>query len=144
MLNELKGKRLLVLGGNDWKKDIEQFCKENGIIVVAAGNDPSSSICNIADEYYNIDSTDNELMKNLIKEKKINGVFSCTSEAVIPHSIQYSIESGLYSYATIQQWNTLMNKKHMKKVCQQYGIDVIPEYSLTNIENDSISYPVIV
>ena len=143
-IEELAGKRLLVLGGSDWKAEIRSFCAEHAITVVAAGNDPSSGISKIADEYYNVDSTDEEKMKKLIKEKRIDGIFSCASEAVIPHSIHYAIESGLYSYATEEQWMALMNKKNMKAICSRYGLDIIPEYTLEDVRKKTVTYPVIV
>lgn len=65
MINQsLYGKRLLVLGGSLWKDAIKQFADENGITVIAAGNNTSAGIFEIADEQYQVDSTDSESMKN--------------------------------------------------------------------------------
>lgn len=143
-IKELAGKRLLVLGGSDWKTEIRSFCTEENIRIIAAGNNPSAGISKIADEYYNVDSTDEDSMMKLIKEKRIDGIFSCGSEAVIPHSIHYANKSGMYSYATTEQWTALMNKKNMKSVCSQYGLDIIPEYTLEDVQKRTITYPVIV
>lgn len=143
-IEELAGKRLLALGGSDWKTEIRSFCTEQNICLIAAGNNPSAGISKIADEYYNVDSTDEDSMLKLIKEKRIDGIFSCASEAVIPHSIHYAIESGMYSYATTEQWAALMNKKNMKSICSRYGLDIIPEYTLEDVQNRTITYPVIV
>ena len=94
-IEELKGKRLLILGGSLWKNGIKQFCDEYGITIIAAGNDPTSGICDIANEYYNVNSTDPEVMKKLIREKKIDGVYMGGNEPVIAKACQYIKEMGL-------------------------------------------------
>ncbi len=52
--SELYGKRLLILGGSLWKKAIKDFADENGIILIATGNDQTAVILEISDEKYNI------------------------------------------------------------------------------------------
>lgn len=71
----LEGKKLLLLGGGLWKDAISAFAKENGVQLVATGNDTTSAIFDISQEYYNIDSTSAEKMKRLIKENHIDGVY---------------------------------------------------------------------
>ena len=67
--NELKGKRLLLLGGSTWKEAIKQFAIDNEVTLVAAGL-WKVGIYEIADECYTIDLFNQDLMKQFIKEKK--------------------------------------------------------------------------
>lgn len=113
--NELKGKRLLVLGGSLWKEAIKDFADENDITIIATGNDHSAGIFEIADESYDIDSTNSEEMKKLIIDKKIDGVYMGGSEAVISTACQYINELGLPCYCTKEQWDFLEIKLNLKK-----------------------------
>lgn len=74
-MKDLRGKRLLLLGGSIWKDAIKQFADENEVILVATGNDTTAGIFEISQEGYRVNSTDIEGMKRLIKEKKIDGVY---------------------------------------------------------------------
>lgn len=144
---KLSKKRLLVIGGNNVIDEISRFAKNNGVILISASNTKSSNIHTVSDEQYYVDVTDHDAMKELIRAKRIDGVFSCSSEEVVPHSIEYLSELGLPCYTTLPVWNTLMNKRHLKDTCDKYGIDTIPEYHVNQetlqIE-DNLSYPVVV
>lgn len=143
---ELKGKRLLVLGGSLWKEAIKEFADENEITIIATGNDHSAGIFEIADESYSIDSTNTEEMKKLINDKKIDGVYMGGSEPVIATACQYINELGLPCYCTKKQWDYLQNKANFKELCIKFGLPVVPKYNVTdkNINSDlKIEFPVI-
>lgn len=146
-MQNLKGKRLLLLGGNLWKDAISQFAKDNGIIVIVAGNDPTSGLFDIADERYDINTTDDEAMKMFIKEKRIDGVYLGGNETVISHACKYVSDLGLPCYCTENQWNILQNKRSFKSLCEKHGLPVVPSYNITddNIDAnaDTIDFPVI-
>ncbi len=138
---ELKGKRLLILGGSLWKDGIKQFCDDNGITIIAAGNDASSGICDIAEEYYNVDSTDSEQMKNLIKDKRIDGVYMGGNEPVIAVACQYINELGLPCYCTKKQWDSLQDKRQFKDLCNRFGLPVVKQYKREEVKESD--FPVI-
>ena len=135
-MKTLKGKRLLILGGSLWKETIKQFADEHEIVLIATGNNQSAGIFDIADEKYDVNSTDARAMKALIKEMKIDGVYMGGSEAVIGSACQYLEELGLPCYCTYKQWNTLQNKKNFKSLCIQSGLPVVPKFEF---ENDNIA-----
>ena len=141
VMRELQGKRLLILGGSLWKNAISSFCRENGITIIAAGNDPNAGICDIAEEYYNVNSTDAAVMKKLITDKKIDGVYMGGNEPVIARACQYIGELGLPCYCNKKQWDALQDKKQFKAICVQSGLPVVREF-----ERDSVTdkdYPVV-
>lgn len=133
---ELKGKRLLILGGSLWKDAIKQFCDEHGIIMIAAGNDPSAGICDIAEEYYNVNSTDPVTMKILIRERSIDGVYMGGSEPVIAAACQYINDLGLPCYCNKLQWDTLQNKMQFKELCRKFGLPIVKRFTLSDVKDD--------
>lgn len=142
MYSELNGKRLLVLGGSAWINIIKAFADENGIALVTVGNNPDSPLSRLG-EYHNIDSTDHEAMKAFIRENHIDGVYIGSNETVIRHAIQYLDELGMPCYCNLKQWDSLMNKRSFKNLCQKFDIPVVPMYQYTVDKLCNIDYPVI-
>ncbi len=140
-MKELEGKRLLVLGGSLWKDAVKQFCSENGITLIAAGNDPGAAINAVADEYRNINSTDAEAMKKFIRENKVDGVYMGGNEPVIARACGYVNELGLPCYCTPDQWNALQDKKRFKELCRQFGLPVARELDPSQVKEED--YPVV-
>ena len=143
---ELNGKRLLILGGSLWKEAIKDFADENNITLIATGNDQSAGIFEIADETYNVNSTDSEAMKKLIREAHIDGVYMGGSEAVISSACKYINELGMPCYCTHEQWEYLQNKSNFKELCIKNGLPVVPRYDTKHgIEHavEDKDYPVI-
>lgn len=139
-MRDLRGKRLLILGGSMWKDAIKQFADEHGIILVATGNDRSAGIFEIAHEAYDVNSTDIEGMKKLIAEKNIDGVYMGGSEPVITKACEYINDLGLPCYCNKQQWDFLQDKSNFKDLCLKFGLPCVPKY---NITDSTIEYPVI-
>lgn len=146
-MENLKGKRLLLLGGSMWKDAISDFAKENEIVLIATGNNRNAGIFEIADECYDVDSTDSHGMKCLILEKKIDGVYMGGSEPVIASACEYLNELNMPCYCTKSQWEFLQNKKYFKEICMAHGLPVVPQYKIAYDEIESkggnLDYPVI-
>lgn len=143
---DLSDKRLLLLGGSLWKEAIAAFAKEHNITLVATGRDRDAGIFEIADEGYEVDSTDAVNMKKLITEKKIDGVYMGGSEPVISAACQYLQELGMPCYCTKEQWEYLQNKGNFKELCMEFGLPVVPRYAVTEENLADVpqeSYPVI-
>ena len=137
--NELKGKRLLLLGGSTWKEAIKRFAVENDITLIAAGL-WKVGIFDIADECYTIDILDAGMMKAFIKDHNIDGVYMGGAENVISSACQYINELGLPCYCTYEQWNFLQNKANFKELCIKHNLPVVPQYTL-NVDNIASSVP---
>lgn len=145
-MNELKGKRLLLLGSNVWRDIIRRFAKENELTLLFAGNNPGY-LGEMVDECYNVNSIDHEAMKEFIKSHNVDGVYMGGSELVISHACQYLNELGLPCYCTKQQWDYLQDKGRFKDLCIKSGLPVVPRYMIDpeNIEGSvpAEAYPVI-
>ena len=142
---DLKGKRLLLLGGSLWKHAIKDYANNKGIVLIATGNNQSAGIFQIADERYNVDSTDEAAMKQLIMDKRIDGVYMGGSEAVCSIACKYLHELKLHCYCTKEQWDFLENKASFKALCEKNGLPVVKRYQFQGEKKGSseIVYPVI-
>ncbi len=131
-MKDLKGKRLLVLGGSIWKYAIKRIAEQDGIIIISASLYPSG-IDEIAKEVYRVDTTKPELMIPFIKEHNIDGVYIGDSELVVSAACQYINELGMPCYCTKEQWELLDDKRFFKELCMRLGLPV------TTRENDRSS-----
>ena len=145
---ELKGKRLLVLGGTNNANDIHDFAEREGIKIVVAGSYFSTEIEEIADEKYYVDIYDTEQLKKVIKEHNIDGIFCGGNEDIISRVIDVAEEMGYPFYSSRILWDTLMNKKRFKEACIEYNVPTVNGYSVD--EHDlyksarELPYPVVV
>lgn len=135
---ELKGKRLLMLGGSTWKEAIKVFADENEITLIAAGL-WHVGIYDIAHESYTVDLMNPEIMKAFIKEHNIDGVYMGGAENIISVACQYLNEIGLPCYCNKNQWEFLQNKANFKQLCINSGLSVVPQF---NIDPENIVFSV--
>jgi len=138
---ELKGKRLAVFGANNVIKEVTRFAEENGIILISVGDAPAAEMHKVSQEQYYVDCTDEAAIKQLFAEKHIDGLLSCSGEAVIRKSVAFIDHMGIRYYATARQWDILMNKQKFKEYAGRFGIKKIPDYDPQSAE---IEFPVIV
>lgn len=147
-MSNLKGKRLLVLGGANNAPDIRSFADERQVTIVFAGMSFSPEILEIADETYNIDILNRDLLADLIVSKRIDGVFVGGNENIISCAIDVCERLGLPFYSSRGLWDTLMNKRIFKDACRKYGVPTMEDYAIDedNLEEDAkkLPYPVVI
>ncbi len=147
-MENLKGKRLLVLGGTNNAPDIAKFGKENGVTIVVAGLYFSAEILEIADESYIIDILDRAQLENIVKEKNIDGIFVGGNEDIISCTIDVCEKLGLPFYSSRTVWDNAMNKRVFKQTCRENGVPTMEDYVID--ENDleasakTLQYPVVI
>lgn len=140
---DLKGKRLLVMGGMRFSCEIIKKAKAMGIVVgVADYNSIADSPGKqISDEHYEVNITDVDAVVNLIKEAKFDGVIVGFNDMLLPYYAEICEKSGLPCYGTKEQFETLIDKAQYKALCRQFCVPTIPEYK---IDDANIKYPVLV
>ncbi len=141
-MNNIAGKRLMVLGGTISTYDVIKTAQKMGAYVLAVDYLEKGIAKNIADETALVSTTDFEKLEELIKNKKIDGVFTGASEFNIRNMIQLCNRCHLPVYSTLEQWDLFSNKQTFKDICRKFGVPVVPEYSIEN--KQEIEYPVIV
>lgn len=144
----LKGKRLLVLGGTNNAPDIRSFADKEQVILVFAGQKFSNEILAIADETHICDILDRKQLSNLIQEKKIDGIFVGGNEDIISCAIDVCEKLGMPFYSSRQLWDTLMNKRTFKQACREYGVPTMEDYDIDETDlvgsAKNLPYPVVI
>lgn len=145
-MQDIRGKRLLLLGSTVWKDLIKSFADYYGVRLYFAGLYPAP-LDDIVEEYYRIDTTDPNVMIPFVKEHKFDGVYMGGSEFIVSHACTWINELGLPCYCEKEQWDLLQDKSRFKDLCIEQGLPVAPKY---NINPDDIeasvpenAYPVI-
>lgn len=147
-MGELRGKRLLVLGGTNNAPDIESFVKKEEVTLILAGLYFGEEIEKIADETYVIDVYDEKQLEQLVVEKNIDGIFVGGNESIISCTINVCEKLGLPFYACRTVWDNAMNKRTFKSACRKFGVPTMEDYEID--ENDLeksaalLKYPVVI
>ena len=140
-MQDIRGKRLLLLGSNVYKDIIKQIADAYGLVLIFAGLYPGE-LDEIADEVYRIDTTNADVMLEFIKTHQIDGVYMGASELIISSACDYINQAGLPCICNSEQWNIIQNKKSFKILCRKFDLPVTTEYYYQ--EDKILSYPVIV
>ena len=145
---ELKGKKLLLMGGGAYAKGIKKYKDEKGSRVVALGRDADTPIAKIADAFYHVDTQDVDAVVEIVEKEGIDGIFVGSSEVNIDPAITVSERTGCHFYSTREQWDIISDKAEFKKLARKYGVPVPKDYHVTEEflreDLDKIVYPVIV
>ena len=90
-------KRILFLGGAASQIPPIVYAKEQGHYVITCDYLPENPAHKYADEYYNISTTDKELVLNLARELKIDGIVAYASDPAAPTQAYVGNKLGLPS-----------------------------------------------
>lgn len=143
MYQDLKGKRLLILGGMRFSCEIVRKAQDMGIYTLVADYNKieDSPGKQIADEAVDLSVTDVDAVVAYVKENRIDGVFVGFNDMLLPYYAEICEKTGLPCYGTKEQFEILIAKDRYKALCRQFGVPTIPEY---DIDDEHIQYPVLV
>ena len=130
-MENLNGKKLLILGGTSASYDLVRNAKEMGIYTIVTDPNETGVSKEIADETAFVSTADIEALVKLAKEKQVDGVFCGPSEFNLRNVIRVCADSGLPCYTTMDVWDKCANKDVFKSYCREYGVDCTPEYDIT-------------
>ena len=147
-MNNLKGKKLLVLGSTHISLDLVQIAKAEGVYTIVADNLDTGIAKENADEAILISTTDIDALVAFVRERSIDGVFCGPSEFNLHNVRQVCERVSMPFYATKEQLDRCINKASFKKMCREYGVPCIPDYKITERflkdDLDNVIYPVMV
>lgn len=149
-MDNLKGKRLLVLGGDRLSAEIVKKAKELGIYTIVTDwySEDQSPAKKIADKSFLASTADIEAMVQLIRDEKVDGVLTGFTDSTLPYYARICEEAGLSCYGTKEQFEMLTNKKIYKGLCRDFDVPVVEDYEFTDgfdaNKADAINYPVLV
>lgn len=145
-MQDIRGKRLLLLGSSVWKDLIKSFADYYGVRLYFAGLYPAP-LDEIVEEYYRVDTTDPEVMIPFVKEHQFDGIYMGGSEFIVSHACTWINQLGLPCYCEKEQWDILQDKARFKDLCIGHGLPVVPKFTIDpeNISGSVLvnEYPVI-
>lgn len=145
---ELKGKKLVVLGGVAMICELVENVKMRGGYVIVADYYPDSPAKKIADEAWLISTDATENLAEMCLEKSIDGVIAAFDDFNVLCAQRLSEKIGKPFYATEMQIEITMNKARFKQLCKESDVPFTPEYKVNEMtlefETKEIEFPVIV
>lgn len=152
MYEELRGKRLLILGATRNECNIVRAAKEMGVYTITTNyhEDWSDSPAKKeSDEAWNISWSDIPALKEKALQNHVDGVLAGCSEFRTNCAIKLSRELGTPFYITDEDQLAITRDKLLfKSICRKYGVPVAKDYFVTaemlQSDLDAIVYPVIV
>lgn len=143
-MQSLKGKKLLILAGAYVHCKVVEAAREMGVYTIVTDYLESSPAKDIADESWMLNITDVDGIVEKCKEEKVDGVLNfCIDPAQRPY-VQICEKLGVHCYATPEQMHIMTDKPSFKEFCVKNGLDIIPSYTVEDIEADRCEYPIFV
>lgn len=143
----LKGKKILLIGGLNTTADLVDLAHRNGVIIGVADYNKDTYVKGLADYAYDIDVYNEGEMIELCEKEHIDGIISAFNERLGPVVRNLGDKIGVPTPFTVEQLKMSTNKKYFKHTCIQHGVPVPHEYTIKCIEDiyiNDIEYPVIV
>lgn len=142
-MKDLKGKKLLILGGKAATVNVVQQAKMMGLETHVTGMQESGQAKEIADYTLLAGSEEHEKLIKYIRDNHIDGVMTGSAEFQVQEMIKLCAKAGLPCYATEAQWDATQDKRHFKDLCKRFGVPGVPEFSVNDKLEDA-DFPVIV
>lgn len=142
-MEDLRGKKLLVLAGSAHEMDLVRRANELGIYTIVTDYYTSevSPAKTIAHEAWDISWSDIDKLEQKCREEKIDGITAGYSEFTVECLIKLCERLHLPCYSTMEQLEITRNKIVFKEECRKNNVPVVKEYaSISEVE----SFPVII
>ncbi|WP_342304738.1 hypothetical protein [Methanolobus sp. ZRKC5] len=143
-MSDLKGKKLLLMGGVRDSINVIKRAQELGVYVIVTDYLIDSPAKKIADESYLVSTTDVDAVVDLANELKVDGVFTAYLDSMLSYCQKVCEKLNVPFYATAEQIDIMTHKDKFKNICAQNGLKVVKEYEMNNGDIGDIQYPVIV
>ena len=137
MYQKYGGNKLLFLDGSQIACQAINRAKSWGIKTVVANyyryeDNPGKQI---ADEYYDVDFSDVELMVDLIRKNHIDGVMAGWTDSHLEKYARICKAANVPCYSTEELFYLFTHKKEYKELLTHYDIPVIKDYRIHNDED---------
>ena len=150
MIN-LTGKKLLIIGGAFQHCKLVEAARSMGVITYVTDYLPveEAPAKQIADKYYMHNITDIDEIVEMCKQEGIDGVISTSLDACQRPYFEVCEKLGVPCFGTKEQFYILTDKTAFKKCCNENGVDVIPEYQISDFEtveicDKNVQFPILI
>jgi hypothetical protein len=135
-------KKILILGGASVHCKLVETAKAMGYYTIVTDYLTDSPAKKIADESWMLNITDIDAIVEKCRSEHIESVISGWLDPCQRPYYEICKKLGVPCYGTWEQFYKMTDKHAFKKMCIEYGVDVIPEYDENNL--DAVEYPVFV
>lgn len=145
-MSNLEGKRLLILGAFEHSKHLIYTAKKLGVYTIVTDYVKDAPAKKYADKSYDISTLDVDLLVDLCKKEKVDGVIAGYCDVNLSPYYNVCKIMGFPYYCDDKQLDITMNKKNFKNLCIKHGISVAKDIDEKLIKEcpEQITYPVIV
>jgi len=140
----MKGKKLLILGGASVHIKVVEAAKRMGLYTIVTDYLADSPAKQIADKHYMFNIYDVDEIVQMCREEGVDGVISTHLDPCQRPYQQICEKLGLPCFGDSQQVFRMTDKHAFKKMCIENGVDVIEEYTETDILTDRVPYPIFI
>ena len=139
---DIRGKRLLILGGQQKLCDIVTRAKELGVYCIVTDWYENSPAKKIADKSFQISTSDVDAILELIKAEKIDGVLTGYIDSTLPYYCEICKKANLPCYLNESVLHVCTNKRNFKDACKAVGIKTIREVDINKPK--SFEFPILI
>lgn len=141
-----KDKKLLILGGAFQHGKLVEEAKKLGAYTIVTDNLPveSSPAKQIADEHWSLNIYDTDQIVSKCKEEHVDGVISGWLDPCQRPYTEICEKLGVFAYCDPRQVIKMTDKIAFKDMCKKYAVDIIPDFSLDDVKNKTVDFPVFV
>ena len=144
---DLRGKKLLLIGGLNNTADLIPLAHRNGVLVGVADYNKNTYVKSLADFVHDINVMDEDAVVDLCKREGYDGIITAFNERLGPIVRRIGERLNLPVPLSVEQLQMSTNKKYFKHTCIQYGVPVPTEITMSSVDDiwsSNITYPVII
>lgn len=147
-VRDLRGKRLLYLGGISRARYVVERARLLGLYVIVADYNSDSPAKAVADEGALVNAMDVNAVVDLGRKKKIDGIMTGYSDILLPVCKAVAEKLHIPCYYSEFLLQMTLDKNSFEAVCVRYGLPVARRYEIdeSNVEKskDALTYPVFI
>lgn len=132
MKQDLKGKRLMILGGVRPVCEIINEAHRLGLEVYETDYLIDSPAKKVADKSFMTSCIDIDAVVELCKQQNVDGVFTGYTDSLLPYTEQVCRKLGKPFWGNAENIDMSINKLKFKEACEKSGVSVVPWKKVTD------------
>lgn len=143
-MQELLGKKLLILGATPSECSLVKRAQELGIYVIVTDKNLDWTVSPakyVADEAWDVSWSDIDALEEKCRKEQVDGVTAGYSEFRVENMIKLCQRLNKPCYITTEQLNITRDKVKFKNICRENFVPVVKEYEKVD---EVLKFPVIV